>query len=146
MSRQSQDPLAGPSISTFASGYGGGGYDPYGQQGGGYGGQPSSGGWYGGPSQGGYEQPPGWQGYPPQGGWGTPPEQRPPEQRKPDRGTEHRSDNTGTIVVGFFLVLLGAWFLFRDRIDLDMAELWPYAAVVVGLLMIVGAFIRRPSR
>jgi hypothetical protein len=126
-------------MTGYGGGYGGGYGDPYGQQPGGYG-PPPQGGWYGG--QGGYEPPPGggWQGYPPQGGWG-PPEQRPPERRR-----DGQSDSTGTVVVGLFLVLLGAWFLFRDRIDIDIGEWWPVAVVVVGVLMILGAFIRRPSR
>jgi hypothetical protein len=123
---------------TLALSYGGGYGDPYGQQPGGYGQQ--QGGWYGG--QAGYEPPPGgWPpGYQQPGGWGPPPEQRPPERRPPRRG-----DNTGTVVVGIFLVLLGAWFLVRDQIDIDIGEYWPFAVVIVGVLMILGAFIRRPS-
>lgn len=161
MSRRSTDSLAGPSISSFASGYPG--YDPYGQAPGGYGTQPppgygpppSSGGWYGGPGSG-QEPPPGW-GYPPPGqppgnqppgpppqGWGPPPA-GPPSKPKPDRHRE-RHDNTGAVVFGILLVLAGAWFLFRDQVDLDIGEWWPYVAVVVGVLMVVAAFIRRPAR
>lgn len=119
-----------PLGTAFASGYGGGYGDPYGQQqGGGYGGG-AQGGWYGGP-QGGYEPPPGY-------GWGPPPEPR-PSGKRPHR----RSDGTGGAVAGIFLVLLGAWFLLRDRIDIDIDEWWPIVVVVLGVLMILGAFVRR---
>jgi hypothetical protein len=40
-------------------------------------------------------------------------------------------------------VLLGAWFLFRDQIAFDLGQAWPLIAVVLGVLMVIGAFIPR---
>lgn len=122
----------GPAMASgYGGGYGGGYGDPYGQQQGGYGGAPQ-GGWYGGGSQGGYEPSSGY-------GWGPPPEQQRPPARRPPR----RSDGMGSAVAGIFLVLLGAWFLLRDQIEIDIDEWWPIVVVVLGVLMILGAFVRR---
>jgi hypothetical protein len=43
-------------------------------------------------------------------------------------------------------VLLGAWFLFRDQVDFDLGQAWPLIAVVLGVLMVIGAFIPRRAR
>jgi|GEM_PF-6816335 len=49
----------------------------------------------------------------------------------------------GAAIVGVMLVLIGAWVLFGDEIDLDFGQVWPIAAVVVGSLMVLAAFIPR---
>jgi len=89
--------------------------DPYyGQQAGGQ--QPPQQGWYG----------------PPQGYW---------PQHPPRRSEGH--GGTGAAIVGIFLVLVGIWFLFRDEIALDVGRIWPAAAVGLGVLMVLAAFIPR---
>jgi hypothetical protein len=40
-------------------------------------------------------------------------------------------------------VLLGVWFLFRDEISVDIGRVWPVAAVALGVLMVIAAFIPR---
>jgi hypothetical protein len=49
----------------------------------------------------------------------------------------------GTAIFGILLVLVGGWVLFGDQIDLDLGQLWPVAAVVLGALMVIAAFIPR---
>jgi hypothetical protein len=51
----------------------------------------------------------------------------------------------GAAVAGIFLVLLGAWFLFRDQISVDLGQTWPVLAVVLGVVMVIAAFIPRRS-
>ena len=54
-----------------------------------------------------------------------------------------RRGGTGAAIVGIFMVLLGVWFLFRDEIALDIGTVWPVAAVGLGILMVIAAFIPR---
>jgi hypothetical protein len=54
-----------------------------------------------------------------------------------------RSGGGGAAIAGIFLVVLGAWFLFRDQVSFDLGQAWPLIAVVLGVLMIIGAFIPR---
>ena len=49
----------------------------------------------------------------------------------------------GAAIVGLLLVFVGAWILFGDQIDLDFGQLWPIAAVALGTVMVVAAFIPR---
>jgi hypothetical protein len=49
----------------------------------------------------------------------------------------------GTAIFGILLVFVGAWILFGDEVDLDLGQLWPMAAVALGALMVVAAFIPR---
>jgi hypothetical protein len=98
-----------------------------------------------------YGQPPGYppaQGYPPPGyppaqGW--PPSYPPPGywQSPPTATRDERRSGSGAAIVGLFLVLLGLWFLFREEIGLDFGRVWPVAAVALGALMVVAAFIPR---
>jgi uncharacterized membrane protein len=94
--------------------------------------------WYGQPPSDPYAQPQ-YPGYPyappPPAYWQAPP---PPPRAKGRSGV-------GPVVVGIFLVLVGLWFLFRDEIALDIGLWWPTAAVVLGVLMVVAAFIPRRS-
>lgn len=88
--------------------------------------------YYGASPYGSYGPPPGW--YPhPQGG--QPPR---PEARRP-RGS------AGAAVFGLLLVLVGAWVLFGDQLDLevDWGVVWPVAAVVLGILMVLASLIPR---
>ena len=119
-----------PSDPYFGSGQG----DPW------YGQQPPSDPYYGQQPADPYASPPQppppqGQGYyygpPPQGYWQPPPT------------TPSGRSGTGAAIVGVFLVLLGIWFLFRDEIGVDIGRWWPVAAVALGVLMVLAAFIPR---
>ena len=81
---------------------------------------------------------------PPPPGWQQP-HQAPPWQQPP-AAPRSSSSNAGAVLVGIFLVLVGVWFLFRDEIALDFGQLWPAAAVGLGAVMVVAAFIPRRRR
>jgi hypothetical protein len=66
--------------------------------------------------------------------------QQPPPPPEPSRA---RSSGSGAAIAGLFLVVLGAWFLFRDQVSFDLGQAWPLIAVVLGILMVIGAFIPR---
>lgn len=94
--------------------------DPY------YGGQSPEVGRPGQPGpQGPYQQP----------GWGPPPPPPPPERQA--RG------GSGAAVFGIILVIVGAWVLFGDRLDIavDWSEVWPVGAVIIGALMVLASLI-----
>jgi phage shock protein C len=55
------------------------------------------------------------------------------------------SDNNGPIVVGAILILVGGLFLLRQFVDIDLGRLWPIVVIVIGLVLIVSAFARRPG-
>jgi hypothetical protein len=61
----------------------------------------------------------------------------------PAEPSRTRSGGGGAAIAGIFLVVLGAWFLFRDQVSFDLGQAWPLIAVVLGVLMIIGAFIPR---
>jgi hypothetical protein len=65
------------------------------------------------------------------------------QQRAPEARTGR--GGAGTAVFGILLVLVGAWILFGDQVDLDLdlGQLWPVAAVALGSLMVIAAFIPR---
>ena len=111
-------PPAQPSDPYFGSPYG----DPYAQQG-----------WDPRSQQDAWNQQ-AWQAQQQQQAWTAP-----PAAQQRGRG------GSGAAVVGVLLVLLGAWFLFRDQVSFDLGEVWPMVAVGVGLLMILAAFIPRRS-
>lgn len=71
---------------------------------------------------------------------------RPPPWQQPPAAPRSSSSNAGAVLVGIFLVLVGVWFLFRDEIALDFGQLWPAAAVGLGAVMVVAAFIPRRRR
>jgi hypothetical protein len=52
---------------------------------------------------------------------------------------------SGAAIFGLLLVAVGVWILFGDEIDLDFSQLWPIAVVVLGILMVIGAFVPRRS-
>jgi phage shock protein C len=47
------------------------------------------------------------------------------------------------IIVGIGLVLLGAWFLVREYLDIDWSLIWPLALVAIGGLILVTSARRR---
>jgi hypothetical protein len=62
------------------------------------------------------------------------------------RSGSQQQGGAGALIVGLFLVLLGVWFMFRDEIAVDLATVWPIAAVALGIVMVIGAFIPRRER
>ena len=78
---------------------------------------------------------------------GTPPARdtpaagvRPPVRRT---GPRHDSDNSGTLIVGAILIIVGALLLQRQFVDIDIGRLWPLAVIGLGILLIVSAFGRK---
>ncbi len=49
----------------------------------------------------------------------------------------------GAAIVGVLLVLIGVWILFGDQINVDFGQVWPIAAVAIGVVMVIAAFIPR---
>ncbi len=72
--------------------------------------------------------------------WGTPP---PGGSAEPAPGRVS-SGNAG-IVGGVILIGLGVWFLVDQYVDINWQLLWPVAVIVVGVVLIAGALMRRPS-
>jgi phage shock protein PspC (stress-responsive transcriptional regulator) len=121
-------------------------------------------GWVPGPDPGG--QPPA--GVPPQGGWtawqspaapaagsGTGP---PPDPGAASGGWQQQAPAPGTgwtppaigngnagIVGGVILILLGAWFLVDQYVDIDWTLLWPVLVMLAGVALVVLA-ARRGGR
>jgi phage shock protein C len=88
--------------------------------------------------------PGGWQapdGAAPSSAPGVWPASGPPPQRGP---SQVNSGNAG-IVVGIVLIVLGAWFLVDQYLDLDWALLWPVMGIALGVVLIVGAMRRARS-
>jgi phage shock protein PspC (stress-responsive transcriptional regulator) len=80
---------------------------------------------------------------PPPPAWGTPP---PPTWTGPPPSAawshEHRGPGAGAIVFGLILVIIGAAFLINQFVpSIDMGILWPAAAIVLGAVLLVAAFI-----
>ena len=71
------------------------------------------------------------------------------DQRSADRAARHaeraarragrRSDPIPAIIAGLFLVALGAFFLLRRVIDIDMAVVWPVAVIAFGVVVLIAA-------
>ena len=53
--------------------------------------------------------------------------------------------NLAVMVPGWVLVLAGVWILFGDEIELELnlGQIWPIAAVAIGMLLVLAAFIPR---
>ncbi len=68
--------------------------------------------------------------------WG--PEAQPAPGWTPRRGD---SGNAG-IVFGAVLILLGAWFLVDQYVDVDWNLLWPVVVIALGVVLMVGAMRR----
>ena len=73
--------------------------------------------------------------------------QQPPPQAPPQDASRARG-GSGAAIFGLLLVLLGAWILFGDQLDIDLewGEVWPIGAVVIGVLMVVASVIPRRRR
>jgi hypothetical protein len=65
------------------------------------------------------------------------------QAQQPPPPTARSRGGAGAAVAGIFLVLLGAWFLFRDQISVDLGQTWPVIAVALGIVMVIAAFIPR---
>ncbi|HEX2767302.1 MAG TPA: PspC domain-containing protein [Candidatus Limnocylindria bacterium] len=52
-------------------------------------------------------------------------------------------DNRAGLFVGIGLVLLGAWFLVRQYIDIDWSLVWPIALIAIGAVILVTTTRRR---
>jgi uncharacterized membrane protein HdeD (DUF308 family) len=69
-------------------------------------------------------------------------------QRRGERrqGGSSGSDLGGALVIGLILILVGVYFLLRDYLPaIAWGQIWPLALIVVGALLLLGAF-RRSSR
>lgn len=60
--------------------------------------------------------------------------------------TRRGQGSSGAAIVGLLLVLFGLWVLFGDEIDIELGEVWPIAAVGLGIVMVIAAFIPRRGR
>lgn len=70
----------------------------------------------------------------------APPAAGPPIRRQSARG---KSDNSGPLILGALLIIIGGLFLLQQFFPIDIGRLWPLAVIAVGVLLIVGAFGRR---
>ncbi len=62
---------------------------------------------------------------------------------------ERRRD-VGALVLGAILLLVGGYYLLRNTLKIDIPELdwdmiWPLAIIVLGVVVIYGAWTRRPQ-
>ena len=105
---------------------------------------------HGGPGQGGWTGPvppgasaqlpsPTAPGTSPTPGWGAVTPTSPSGWAPPSIG----NGNAG-IVAGVILVLLGAWFLLDQYVDIDWSLLWPVLVMLAGVALIVVATRRSP--
>jgi phage shock protein C len=90
----------------------------------------------------------------PTSGWVVPP---PPAgdwraqaraQRRAARAARRAQQGPGQggVIVGVVLILLGAWFLLRQYIpELDLDRLWPFALLILGVLLLAFSVTGRPG-
>jgi phage shock protein C len=73
------------------------------------------------------------------------PETAPTAAGAPWRAHERRAagDNTGAVIMGTLLVIVGGIFLLNQFVRIDIGRLWPLAVIALGVLLIVSAFSRR---
>jgi phage shock protein C len=64
------------------------------------------------------------------------------EARRARRGERRASDNSGPLILGALLVIVGGIFLFRQYFNIDIGQLWPLAIIGLGVVLIFGAFGR----
>jgi len=82
-----------------------------------------------------------------QGAPGSVPPGPPSGYNAPGYGRYRRNDNTGPIVIGLLLIVVGAFFLARQFIPaLNAGLIWPLIVIAGGVLLIVAAFTRNSHR
>jgi len=67
----------------------------------------------------------------------------PPSSRPPHQVTVHSAN--GTLIFGLILIGIGAWFLVRQYVDINMDRLWPVGLVLLGALLLLVS-LRRPAQ
>jgi phage shock protein C len=79
-------------------------------------------------------------------GWvaGQPPSASPRAARRARR--KEGGDNTGPLILGAVLIMIGALFLIQRFVSFDLGQLWPIAIIGLGAVLIVSAFARRERR
>jgi phage shock protein C len=65
------------------------------------------------------------------------------ETRRARRRERREGDNTGPLILGALLIIVGGLFLARQYINIDIGQLWPVAIIALGVLLIFSAFGRR---
>lgn len=61
---------------------------------------------------------------------------------RPPRPRPDNTNNNAPVVIGAILILVGALFLLRQFIAIDLGRLWPIAVIVIGLLLVISALGR----
>ena len=64
-------------------------------------------------------------------------------QQQAEAASRRGRGGSGAAIFGLLLVVVGAWILFGDEIDLDFGQIWPIALVVLGVFMVIAAFVPR---
>lgn len=140
-----QGPGSEPAVGSAAAGVGAattvtGGAPPVGgepAEGAGPSGQPTPEGWQ---APGGATPPAG----APAAAW-IPPDQAYAARRAERARRRQRRGGAVGLFFGALLILLGVWLLFRQYLpDVDLQAFWPVAIMVLGVVLLVGAF--RPQR
>lgn len=65
------------------------------------------------------------------------------EARRARRRESGQGDNTGPLILGALLVIVGGLFLARQYVNIDIGQLWPVAIIGLGVVLIFTAFGRR---
>lgn len=63
--------------------------------------------------------------------------------RRARRRESRQGDNTGPLILGALLIIVGGLFLVRQYVNIDIGQLWPIAIIALGALLIFTAFGRR---
>jgi phage shock protein C len=56
-----------------------------------------------------------------------------------------RGSGNGTLIFGVILIGIGAWFLVRQYLDINVDRLWPVGLVLLGVLLLLVS-LRRPQQ
>ncbi len=59
------------------------------------------------------------------------------------KADERVDEGRAGILVGVGLVLIGAWFLAREYLDIDWGMIWPLVIIAIGVVILVGSARRR---
>ena len=91
-----------------------------------------------------YGPPPDWQAQ--QQAWYA--QQAAAEAQRRSAEASRARGGSGAAIFGLLLVLLGAWILFGDQLDIELewGEVWPIGAVVIGSLMVLASVLPRRGR